>query len=128
RGQLVSRTGGPAAGHDRAAGPGGWVGHRAPPAAGACPPAAWRPRPGPARVLLLAAPLLAALVAAPHGRRPDDVEISATASATRCFEREEIELTVTAAVAGQMETISFMLELPPEFSLVTGSAAQVTLE
>jgi len=83
---------------------------------------------GHARLLLLAAPLLAALVAAPHGRRPDDVEISATASATRCFEREEIELTVTAAVASQMETISFMLELPAEFSLVTGSAAQVTLE
>jgi len=75
---------------------------------------------GHAGLLLLAAPLLAALVAAPHGRRPDDVEISATASATRCFEREEIELTVTAAVASQMETISFMLELPAEFSLVTG--------
>jgi uncharacterized protein (DUF58 family) len=83
---------------------------------------------GHAGLLLLAAPLLAALVAAPHGRRPDDVEINATASATRCFEREEIELAVTAAVAGQMETISFMLELPAEFSLVTGSAAQVTLE
>jgi len=83
---------------------------------------------GHAGLLLLAAPLLAALVAAPHGRRPDDVEINATASATRCFEREEIELAVTAAVTGQMETISFMLELPAEFSLVTGSAAQVTLE
>ena len=83
---------------------------------------------GHAGLLLLAAPLLAALAAAPHGRRPDDVEISATASASRCFEREEIELTVTATVAGQMEAISFLLELPAELSLVTGSAAQVTLD
>src|SRR5207237_423452 len=83
---------------------------------------------GHAGLLLLAAPLLAALAAVPHGCRPDDVEISATASATRCFEREDIELTVTATVAGQMEAISFQLELPPEFGLVTGSAVQVTLD
>jgi uncharacterized protein (DUF58 family) len=83
---------------------------------------------GHAGLLLLAAPLLAALAAAPHGRRPEDVEISATASASRCFEREEIELTVTAAVSGQMEAISFALELPPEFALVAGSLTQVTLD
>jgi uncharacterized protein (DUF58 family) len=83
---------------------------------------------GHAGLLLLAAPLLAALAATPLGHRPDEVEINATASATRCFEREEIDLTVTATVADQMEAISFLLDLPPEFGLMTGSAAQVTLD
>lgn len=83
---------------------------------------------GHAGLLLLAAPLLAVLAVAPHGRRPDDVEISATASAGRCFEREEIELTVTAKVADQMEVISLLLALPAEFDLVAGPAAQVTLD
>jgi uncharacterized protein (DUF58 family) len=83
---------------------------------------------GHAGLLLLAAPLLAALAATPHGRRPDDVEIGATASASRCFEREEIELTVTATVSDQMEAISFLLELPAEFGLVTGPATQVSLD
>jgi uncharacterized protein (DUF58 family) len=56
------------------------------------------------------------------------VEINATASASRCFEREEIELTVTAAVAAPMEEIAFRLEPPAGMDLVTGQAAQLTLD
>ncbi len=83
---------------------------------------------GHAGLLLLAAPLLAALAAAPRARRPDEVRITAATSARRCFEREDIELRVTVTAAGPMEEIAFRLELPAQFGLVTGSAAQVTLD
>lgn len=83
---------------------------------------------GHAGLLLLAAPLLAALAAAPRPGRPDQVEVTAATSARRCFEREDIEVRVTAAVAAPMEEISFALELPAEFGLVTGPPAQVTLD
>ena len=83
---------------------------------------------GHAGLLLLAAPLLAALAAAPRARRPDEVKITAVTSARRCFEREDLELKVTATAAGPMEEISFQLELPAEFGLVTGAATQVILD
>lgn len=83
---------------------------------------------GHAGLLLLAAPLLAALAAAPRARRPDDVEITAATSARRCFEREDIELRVTATAAAPMEEFTFALELPAEFGLVSGPATQVTLD
>lgn len=83
---------------------------------------------GHAGLLLLAAPLLAALAAAPRARRPDEVKITAVTSARRCFEREDLELKVTATAAGPMEEISFQLELPAEFGLVKGAATQVILD
>jgi uncharacterized protein (DUF58 family) len=82
---------------------------------------------GHAALMLLAAPILAALAVAPRGRRQDAVEITSAVSPERCFEGEEIELTVTAAPGGVMDEISFQLVLPAALRLVSGPAVQVVV-
>ncbi|HEY1919507.1 MAG TPA: DUF58 domain-containing protein [Streptosporangiaceae bacterium] len=107
---------------------------------------------GHAAIMLLAAPVLAALAAlsaAPRSRAgvgavagrngdaaavgPGDVaggealEVGARVSVARCFEREEITLTVEVA-AGQVQTeIIAALELAPGFELVSGRAEQTSV-
>ena len=79
---------------------------------------------GRAGLLLLAAPALAVL--AISRRRPGlaAVEITAVPSASRCFEDEDIELTVTVAAPQDLDEIMVEFEPADTVSLVSGAAAR----
>ncbi len=50
-----------------------------------------------ASLLLIGAPVLAALAAARRGTRPQALEASVTAAPSRCFEGEDVEIVATVA-------------------------------
>jgi uncharacterized protein (DUF58 family) len=79
---------------------------------------------GRAPLLLIAAPALTVLAAAPRGHRPDEIEAGAAVSATRCFEGEEFELQVTVRSAERLDEIAMRLVIPAAFELAGGAAAQ----
>lgn len=83
---------------------------------------------GHAQLMLLAAPVLAALAATPRTGTSSTLETDVTVSLERCFEGEEVELSARVTAPADLEEIAFLLELPPEISLVQGTAHQVTTD
>ncbi len=82
---------------------------------------------GRAGLLLLAAPALAVLAISRGRARPAAVEVAATASASRCFEGEDVELTVTLMSPQALDEVAFDLELGDAVAMVSGPAAQTVL-
>lgn len=82
---------------------------------------------GHAAIMLLAAPLLAALAIRPHDRSPrPELDVTASVSASRCFEGEDIELTVGVTAASPLEEAWFLLAPATDTELVSGPARQAT--
>ncbi|HTT00175.1 MAG TPA: DUF58 domain-containing protein [Streptosporangiaceae bacterium] len=82
---------------------------------------------GRAGLLLLAAPALAALAVRRGRPRPATVQAETALSATRCFEGEEIELTVALVSPQILDEVTLDLELAGSITLVAGPAAQTVL-
>ena len=81
---------------------------------------------GQASLLLLAVPALAVL--AVSGRPgPATLEVEAATSASRCFEGEDIELTVTLVSPQLLDEITVSLELAGTAALVSGPAGQTAV-
>ena len=81
---------------------------------------------GRASLLLLAVPAL--VVLAVSGRPgPATLEVEAAASASRCFEGEDIELTVTLVSPQLLDEITVSLELAGTAALVSGPAVQTAV-
>jgi uncharacterized protein (DUF58 family) len=82
---------------------------------------------GHAAVMLLAAPLLAALAVRPRDRSPQqELDVSASVSASRCFEGEDIEVAVRVTAASPLEEAWFLLTPGTDTGLVSGLARQAT--
>jgi uncharacterized protein (DUF58 family) len=79
---------------------------------------------GHAALLLLAAPLLAALALGCRHRGPGTLRARVSASAARCFEGEDVELTVQLAADSPADEIAVRLELPGSLRLPHGPAEQ----
>jgi uncharacterized protein (DUF58 family) len=77
-------------------------------------------------LLLLAAPALAALAVTSRRGAPAELELEAAVAVSRCFEGEDIELTVSLASPRILDEITFSLEPPATFAVVSGQATQVT--
>ena len=82
---------------------------------------------GRAGLLLLAAPALAALAVSRGRARPATVQAETALSATRCFEGEEIEVTVALVSPQILDEVTLDLELTGTITLVTGPATQTVL-
>ncbi len=80
-----------------------------------------------AGLLLLAAPALAALAVSRGRARPATVQAETALSATRCFEGEEIEVTVALVSPQILDEVTFDLEPTGTITLVTGPATQTVL-
>jgi uncharacterized protein (DUF58 family) len=84
---------------------------------------------GHAALVLLAAPALGALALMPRRRRPADLTVDVALSGTRCFEGEDVTITVTVrtgpatgpAAGPALDEITIELERAPQVAL-TGSA------
>jgi uncharacterized protein (DUF58 family) len=79
---------------------------------------------GHAGLVLLAAPALAALALMPRGRGPAGLRVTAEMSASRCFEGEEVTLTVTLASPERLDDITFHLQAAPGAVLTSPAATQ----
>jgi uncharacterized protein (DUF58 family) len=82
---------------------------------------------GRAGLLLLAAPALAVLAVSRGPARPATVQAETALSATRCFEGEEIEVTVALVAPQILDEVTLDLELTRSVTLVTGPATQTVL-
>ena len=77
---------------------------------------------GHAALVLLAAPALGALALLPRRRRPPELDIDVALSGSRCFEGENVTITVTVAVAPPLDEIVIELAAAPRVALAPGSA------
>ncbi|GAB3407489.1 DUF58 domain-containing protein [Flindersiella endophytica] len=68
-----------------------------------------------AELVVVAAPCLAAGVLVAHRRRPPQVAVSATVSEPRCFEDDELDLTVRVASPDPLGGIGAVLHMPHGF-------------
>ena len=82
---------------------------------------------GRAGLLQLAAPALAALAISRGRARPATVQVKIAMSAARCFEGEDIELTVTLVSPQILDEVTLDLEPAGTLALVTGPATQTVL-
>jgi uncharacterized protein (DUF58 family) len=82
---------------------------------------------GRAGLLLLAAPALAALAVSHGPARPATVRAETTLSATRCFEGEEIEVTVALVSPQIVDEVTLDLELTGTIALAAGPGTQTVL-
>jgi uncharacterized protein (DUF58 family) len=82
---------------------------------------------GRAGLLLLAAPALGALAVSGGRPRPATVQAQTALSATRCFEGEEIEVTIALVSPQVLHEVTLDLELAGSITLVAGPAAQTLL-
>jgi uncharacterized protein (DUF58 family) len=71
---------------------------------------------GHAALVLLGAPALGALALLPR-RRPAEPTVAVTRSGSRCFEGEEVTVTVTIDAASPLDEIVMELEIAPQASL-----------
>ena len=78
-----------------------------------------------ADLLLLGAPVLAALAAARRGTRPDALDAAVTTAPSRCFEGEEVEIVATVAVPA--DEVTFRIEPGPAVTLIDGPVTQVAV-
>jgi len=75
---------------------------------------------GHAALVLLAAPALGALALLPR-RRPAELTVAVTRSGSRCFEGEEVTVTVTVDAAPPLDEIVIELEIAPQTALAGAS-------
>jgi uncharacterized protein (DUF58 family) len=80
---------------------------------------------GEARLLLLAAPAIAALAVSGRRGRPAEVDVTAEVSAGRCFEGEDVTLAVTVTAGQPCDEIALEAELPGTAELADGNARQL---
>jgi uncharacterized protein (DUF58 family) len=78
-----------------------------------------------ASLLLLGAPALAALAAIHRGTRPAALDAEVTAAPARCFEGEDVE--IAAAVATEVDEVTFLVQPGPAVALVEGPVTQVAV-
>ena len=74
--------------------------------------------------LLLAAPALGALAVTSRRGEPAEMTVAVEASAPRCFEGEEVGISVTLTSPVVLDEISFRLEVAPTVALVSPAATQ----
>ena len=77
--------------------------------------------------LLLAAPALGALAVTSRRGEPAEMTVAVEASAPRCFEGEEVGISVTLTSPVVLDEISFRLEVAPTVALVSPAATQVVV-
>jgi uncharacterized protein (DUF58 family) len=77
--------------------------------------------------LLLAAPALGALAVTARRGGPAEMTIAVEVSASRCFEGEEVGISVTLTSPVVLDEISFQLEVAPTVALVSPAAAQIAV-
>jgi len=77
--------------------------------------------------LLLAAPALGALAVTARRGEPAEMTVAVEASASRCFEGEEVGISVTLTSPVVLDEISFRLEVPPTVALVSPPADQIAV-
>ena len=77
-----------------------------------------------ASLLLLGAPVLAALAAARRGARPQALAAAVTAAPSRCFEGEDVEIVATIAA---VDEVTFRIEPGPAVTLADGQPSQVAI-
>ena len=75
---------------------------------------------GHAALVLLAAPALGALALLPR-RRPAELAIDVARSGSRCFEGEEVTITVTVEAAPPLDEIVIELQTRPQAALADAS-------
>jgi uncharacterized protein (DUF58 family) len=75
---------------------------------------------GHAALVLLGAPALGALALLPR-RRPAEPTVAVTRSGSRCFEGEEVTVTVTISAASPLDEIVMELEIAPQATLAGAS-------
>jgi uncharacterized protein (DUF58 family) len=69
-----------------------------------------------AELVVIAAPCLAAGVLVAHRRRPAKLRVAATVSEPRCFEDDELEVTLRVESSEPLGEISLRLEVPAGFA------------
>jgi len=79
---------------------------------------------GQPRLVLLAAPALAAAALIPRHGLPATLQASAVLSANRCFEGEDVTLTVTLVSPRPLDDVTFRIETEAGAGLVAGAATQ----
>jgi uncharacterized protein (DUF58 family) len=82
---------------------------------------------GRAELLLLAAPALTVLATSRFRAGPASVEVSAATSASRCFEGEDVEVSVSLRSPQILDEIVFDLQPAGTMTLLSGPAAQVVV-
>jgi uncharacterized protein (DUF58 family) len=82
---------------------------------------------GRAGLLLLAAPALAVLAISRSRPAPATVDTETVTSSSRCFEGEDIELSVTVGSPQPLDEITLEFEPAGTVSLVSGAAAQTVV-
>jgi uncharacterized protein (DUF58 family) len=82
---------------------------------------------GHAALLLLAAPAVAVLALSRGQGAPETLSLAAATSATRCFEGEPVQLTVTLAAPQVLDEVSFVLEPESTVSLLEDPPAQAVV-
>jgi uncharacterized protein (DUF58 family) len=75
---------------------------------------------GHAALVLVGAPALGALALLPR-RRPPDLDVEVASSSERCFEGEDVTITVTAGAARPLDEIVIELETDPRVCLADAS-------
>jgi len=78
-----------------------------------------------AGLLLLGAPVLAALAAAGRGTRPRALDAAVTAAPSRCFEGEDVE--VIATLVTPLDEVTFQVEPGPAVEVAEGPVTQVVV-
>lgn len=80
-----------------------------------------------ASLLLLAAPVLGALAVTTRRGEPAEVNATVEVSASRCFEDEEVGISVTLTSPVVLDEILFQLEVAPAVGLVSQPATHIVL-
>jgi len=76
---------------------------------------------GHAALVLLAAPAVGALALMPRRRRPAELTVAVTRSGSRCFEGENVTITVTVDAGPPLDEIVIELETDPRAALAAAS-------
>jgi len=81
---------------------------------------------GHAALVLVAAPALGALALMPRRRCPAELDVQVTLSGSRCFEGEDVTVTVTARAALPLDEVVLELDTAPQVALAGGDSARRT--
>jgi uncharacterized protein (DUF58 family) len=79
---------------------------------------------GHAALVLLAAPALGALALMPGRRPPAELAVEVTRSGSRCFEAENVTITVSVRAPAGLDQITVTLEAAPDVTLIDGAATR----
>jgi len=83
---------------------------------------------GHAGLLLLGAPALGALAVAPRTRCPAELRVAAGLSPARCFESDDVRLSVSVEAAVPLDEVTFLVSPAGGVSLAGGAAAQTVFD